>query len=66
MPKDWTKVQCNNCKEYGHTVARCKAAQAEDGDDSGDIPDTSKNGPSPDEGATQQENWNGGSEDVVW
>ncbi|KAL1612877.1 hypothetical protein SLS60_001107 [Paraconiothyrium brasiliense] len=27
-PKDWSRVQCNNCKE--HTVKRCKAPPAED------------------------------------
>lgn len=66
MPKDWTKVQCNNCKEYGHTAARCKAPKAEDGDDSGNILDTSKDGPSVDDGATQQGNWAGGSGDTMW
>lgn len=23
QPKDWSKVRCNNCQQYGHTVKRC-------------------------------------------
>ena len=53
LPKDWSKVQCNNCKEFGHTVARCKAPKAAEGDDGENPADGSG------EGAAQEGNWGG-------
>jgi hypothetical protein len=35
-PRDWSKVQCSTCQEFGHTYKRCKAPAAnEGGDDAG-------------------------------
>lgn len=28
-PKDWSRVKCNNCQQFGHTVARCREPVAE-------------------------------------
>ncbi|OAL02324.1 hypothetical protein IQ06DRAFT_293010 [Phaeosphaeriaceae sp. SRC1lsM3a] len=34
-PRDYSKVQCSNCQQFGHTVKRCKEPIAE-GDAMGD------------------------------
>lgn len=28
-PRDWSRVQCQQCQQFGHTVARCKNPPAE-------------------------------------
>lgn len=34
-PRDWSRVQCSQCQQFGHTVVRCKAAPVEASGDLG-------------------------------
>ncbi|KAF1987476.1 hypothetical protein K402DRAFT_375542, partial [Aulographum hederae CBS 113979] len=35
-PRDYSRVECRNCGEKGHTAVRCKQPKPEDGEGFGD------------------------------